>query len=715
VGDYDVEEVKQEKEEEEEEEEEEAEEKEEEDVEEEEEEESDDMEYSEDQTDLDKNDLEYSEDEEENRAVPESYSQEVPVNFQGSTADSIRQSHHDPQWWHEGEEIHVPIKGRNRQPGQPLDAHIQRLSTTPRQVRVPSVVGSPSSQPGMMICDSTCSTSATLPQWAEVVTPSNSFERNGEMEEEYDDFDRCSNHTDSVSGMSSSNTYTAAQSYSTSRSAPNSPYNYGWYHSHKYSSQSTPSSPYGHDSSTLSTPSTNSSSTHGSGGGGGIHSRDVFSSSSVASAPIFTDTANAWAARRKLMMNSGSLSAPLTPTRQPYGSGSQSAPLTPTQQPYGTGSQSVPNTPTRSSSRGPPRPLTTPLLPRRSLAQRRSHSTSDLYRDNNDHNNDMLALPSLTLPAPDEPEPCAKVMNTITLLKSIKQQIKAMKRRESRLSMQLQIQRRERQQMQDEIAQLEGRRLRMEAFFLRPLPLVLLLPVMASSPSSYSSRSQHQDEYDLCLISEGQDAWNALPPLIRIQLVPGARSTLSSRMGPVLLHFGPTRSQSVAASVSFVVRGVGGDMSSLSPTTVAAAAQLPFFPDASDSKSDHDYNNSHALVLPRNHNHANQLVQHQDLQVLTKFHDERFWERVTSGQVLPADANHQLEEQSCKFLYEALMDHQDLWRNQLTQVIDKKTRRIQWVLHPEASALYYDTVPSASKTTSTPPTTTLTTALALVP
>ena len=301
---------------------------------------------------------------------------------------------------------------------------------------------------------------------------------------------------------------------------------------------------------------------------------------------------------------------------------------------------SLPSTPTRRSRL----PLTTPLP---SHSHRRSHSASSLL------------LPHLTFPSPDDKDAYdPQVLSTMRLLKSIKQQIKALKRRESHLSTQLHVQRRERLQMQEDICQMEGRRLRVEAMFLRPLPLVLLLPV---------PYSRNHDEYDLCLISEG-DAWNALPPLIRIQLIQPPRppqhydlhnnkASLSSKMGALLLHFGPTMTQPMAAAVSFL----NGNAASLS--------QL-------------------------------------NLQPLVQRHDPAFWERVTCGHVYGSASttalehnnnnSNQLDERSCQFLHDALTSHSHLWRDQLlTQVVDKKTRRIQWILGQEANALYYDAIPSA--------------------
>jgi len=238
------------------------------------------------------------------------------------------------------------------------------------------------------------------------------------------------------------------------------------------------------------------------------------------------------------------------------------------------------------------------------------------------------------------------------LLKSIKQQIKSMKRRESHLSSTLGVSRRERQQMQTQILDMEARRLRVEALFVRPLPLVLLLPV-----------SQRKDEYDLCLVSEGNDAWTALPPLIRIQLVTSVSpSAVSSRMGAMLLHFGPTLTESMAAAVSFV--------------------------------------SGTSLTLP-----------HLNLQPLIQHRDPVFWERVTSGGVhgtsptsslalsrhhADINSNDQLDKTSCQFLFDALQEHKELWRNQLMHVVDKKTRRIQWILQREANSLYYDAIPSAA-------------------
>ena len=325
---------------------------------------------------------------------------------------------------------------------------------------------------------------------------------------------------------------------------------------------------------------------------------------------------------------------------------------------------SLPSTPTRRSRL----PLTTPLPSHNSLSHRRSHSASSLL------------LPHLTVPSPEETcDP--QVLSTMRLLKSIKQQIKALKRRESHLSTQLHVQRRERMQMQEDIAQMEGRRLRVEARFLRPLPLVLLLPVPCS---------RNHDEYDLCLVSEG-DAWKALSPLIRVQLIQpprpkqpfysqysnsntnnnnnNASSSSSSSQNTkggaaLLLHFGPTMTQPMAAAVSF-----------LAGTTSAAS------------------------------------LRHLNLQPLVQRHDPAFWERVTCGHVYgsslsttaPQHYNHnsntnnnQLDERSCQFLFDALTEHCHLWRDQLlTQVVDKKTRRIQWILGQEANALYYDAIPAA--------------------
>ena len=96
------------------------------------------------------------------------------------------------------------------------------------------------------------------------------------------------------------------------------------------------------------------------------------------------------------------------------------------------------------------------------------------------------------------------------------------------------------------------------------------------------------------------------------------------------------------------------------------------------------------VILP----HDPAQIPHMDLQPLTKQMDLPFWERATCGQVLEADS-HQLTESSCQFLFDALTEHKHLWRNQLTQVVDKKTRRIQWILQQEADSLYYEAIPSS--------------------
>lgn len=300
----------------------------------------------------------------------------------------------------------------------------------------------------------------------------------------------------------------------------------------------------------------------------------------------------------------------------------------------------------------PRRPLTTPVRPksphgtsrhRRSLSQSSTGTCSSTS---------SLMIP-LTLPAPPEPHP--QVKSTLTLLKSIKHQIKAMKRRETRLSNKLHVQRRERQQMQEQIAHLEARRFHVEAMFVRPLPLVLLLPVLGQD-----------EEYDLCLLSEGSDAWNAMTPLIRIELIQspctsGRNISSRGRGAALLIHFGPTLTQPMAAALSFVQNP---SMDALQP--------------GSGTMAD--------LVC-------------MDLQPLVKRRDPAFWERVTCGRVLEADKTNQLEDVSCQFLFDALLrDLQHLWRHQLTQVVDKKTRRIQWILPQEADALYYDAIniPAAS-------------------
>jgi hypothetical protein len=346
-----------------------------------------------------------------------------------------------------------------------------------------------------------------------------------------------------------------------------------------------------------------------------------------------------------------SMSAPNSPHPSPFGSSSSmnwhtNSPVLSYCSGAGAHSYSLPASPVSK----PRRPLTTPVRPkspsrqhRRSLSQSSTGTCSSTS---------SLLLP-LTLSA--LPEPCPQVKSTLTLLKSIKHQIKAMKRREARLSTQLHVQRRERQQMQEQIAHLEARRLRVEAMFVRPLPLVLLLPVIGQD-----------EEYDLCLISEGSDAWNAMPPLIRIELIQQSPSKTSGRNissrgrgAALLIHFGPTLTQPMAAALSFVQNS---SMDSLQPGsgTIADLVDL-------------------------------------DLQPLVKSCDPSFWERVTCGRVLEADKSNQLEDVSCQFLFDALLrDLQELWRGQLTQVVDKNTRRIQWILPQEADALYYDAIPSAS-------------------
>jgi hypothetical protein len=298
----------------------------------------------------------------------------------------------------------------------------------------------------------------------------------------------------------------------------------------------------------------------------------------------------------------------------------------------------------------PRRPLTTPVRPKSPHCNARHRRSLSASSTASCSSTSSLMLP-LTLPA--LPEPCPQVKTTLTLLKSIKHQIKAMKRRETRLSSQLHVQRRERQQMQEQIAHLEARRLRVEAMFVRPLPLVLLLPVQG-----------HEEEYDLCLLSEGSDSWNALPPLIRIELIQspstsGRNISSRGRGAALLIHFGPTLTQPMAAALSFVQNP---SMDALQP--------------GSGTMAD--------LVC-------------MDLQPLVKRRDPAFWERVTCGQVLEADKFNQLEDVSCQFLFDALLrDLQHLWRHQLTQVVDKNTRRIQWILPQEADALYYDAIPAAS-------------------
>lgn len=315
-------------------------------------------------------------------------------------------------------------------------------------------------------------------------------------------------------------------------------------------------------------------------------------------------------------LRSASFSAPNSPFPSTYSTATSSlhsVPSSPVSSNYSVQTAPTSTTPTRSSRL----PLTSPL-PRR-YPNKRSQSTSDIM-----------------MPLSLAPQPCEQVQNTLSLLKSIKQQIKSMKRRESHLSTKLHVQRRERQQMQDQIANLESRRLRLEAMFVRPVPLVLLLPVASSG----------QDEYDLCLVSEGKDAWNALQSLARIQLAPGSiRGRMSSRISPLLLHFGPTLTQPMAASVSF---------------------------------------------LPQNPS----LVAHWDLQPLIKHIDFAFWDRTTCGKVLEADIN-QLGDAACQFLFDALMERKSMWRDQLIQVVDKKTRRIQWILQQEADSLYYEAIPSS--------------------
>jgi hypothetical protein len=307
-------------------------------------------------------------------------------------------------------------------------------------------------------------------------------------------------------------------------------------------------------------------------------------------------------------LKSMSVSAPNSPYLSAHSSATTSSfySLSSTSHGSSLSQYSTPVTPTRSSRL----PLTSPL-PRRPL-HRKSQSASNILLP--------LALP---------PPPCEQVQTTLVLLKSIKNQIKALKRRESHLSTKLHVQRRERQQMQEQIAHLEARRLRVEALFLRPLPLVLLLPV-------------NDKEYDVCLVSEGQDAWNALPPLMRTAL----RAATNRRKGaPLLLHFGPTLTQPMAATVSFL------------PPIQA---------------------------------------QEVDLQPLVRQMDFPFWDRVTCGQVLEADPTHPLSSASCQFLFDALMvEHNPLWRDQLTHVVDKKTRRIQWILQAEADSLYYEMIPKS--------------------
>eukprot|EP00797_Seminavis_robusta_P029754 Sro604_g174080.1 n/a (531) ;mRNA; r:9524-11116 len=344
------------------------------------------------------------------------------------------------------------------------------------------------------------------------------------------------------------------------------------------------------------------------------------------------------------------LSAPGSPFPSAYSNSTNySITNSPSQSSSASFSHSQPGTPTRR------RPLTTPLVRSRSPARSytRRHPQRSLSQSSTGTSSSTSSMMmSLTLPPP--PEPCPQVQKTLTLLKSIKQQIKGMKRRESRLSSKLYVQRRERQQMQEQIVQLEARRFRVEAMFLRPLPLILLLPVMGNE----------DEEYDLCLISEGSDSWNALPPLIRIQLIQtsnGGRTISSrSRGSALLVHFGPTLTQPMAAALSFIrnnpnsndpMTSLGGNVSDLA---------------------------------------------HFDLQPLAQQRDVNFWERVTSGRVMEADRSNQLEESSCQFLFDALhRDLQHLWRHQLTQVVDKNTRRIQWILPQEAEDLYYEVIPAA--------------------
>lgn len=317
-------------------------------------------------------------------------------------------------------------------------------------------------------------------------------------------------------------------------------------------------------------------------------------------------------------LKSLSLSAPNSPYPSAYST------MTPSSHYTGTSASSVPSSPANSIHSAPVTPTRSSRLPLTSPMPRRP-----LY---NNHRRSQSANSNILLPMALPPPACEQVLNTMMLLKSIKKQIKTLKRRESHLSTKLHVQRRERQQMQDQIGQLEARRLRVEAMFVRPLPLVLLLPVAFSV----------DDEYDLCLVSEGNDAWNALQPLIRVQL----RGRMScATMRALLLHFGPTLTQPMAAAASF---------------------------------------------LP----HDPMEVAHLDLQPLIKQRDLSFWDRTTCGQVLEADPN-QLSEGSCQFLFDALTEHKHLWRDQLVQVVDKKTRRIQWILRQEADSLYYDAIPSS--------------------